>query len=59
MRRSELFKPEYATKWASYKPQAAGRLLDEIGLAGRGADAIRLLPDGRSAIIVSRVRRRY
>ncbi len=28
MRRSELFKPEYATKWASYEPQAAGRLLD-------------------------------
>lgn len=52
MPRSELFKPEYATRWASYEPQAAGRLLDEIGLARRDANAIRLLPDGRSAIIV-------
>jgi peptide/nickel transport system substrate-binding protein len=52
MPRSELFKPEYATKWARYEPQAANRLLDEIGLTKRDANAIRLLPDGRSAIIV-------
>jgi peptide/nickel transport system substrate-binding protein len=52
MSRSELFKPEYATKWATYDPRAAGRLLDEIGLTSRDANAIRVLPDGRSAIIV-------
>jgi peptide/nickel transport system substrate-binding protein len=52
MPRSELFKPEYATRWARYEPQAASRLLDEIGLTKRDANAIRLRPDGRSAIIV-------
>jgi peptide/nickel transport system substrate-binding protein len=52
MSRSELFKPEYASKWANYDPQAASKLLDEIGLTKRDANAIRLLPDGRSAIIV-------
>jgi peptide/nickel transport system substrate-binding protein len=52
MERSELFKPEYATKWATYDPKLADKLLDEAGLGKRGADGIRLLPDGRSAIIV-------
>jgi peptide/nickel transport system substrate-binding protein len=52
MSRSELFKPEYASKWANYDLPAASRLLDEIGLTKRDANAIRLLPDGRSAIIV-------
>ena len=52
MSRSALFKPEYATRWAGYDPTAAGRLLDEIGLTGRGADGIRRLPDGRAATIV-------
>jgi peptide/nickel transport system substrate-binding protein len=52
MPRSTLFKPEYATEWAKYDPKAAGKLLDEIGLTKRYANAIRLLPDGRSAIIV-------
>jgi peptide/nickel transport system substrate-binding protein len=51
MSRSVLFKPEYATKWAQYDPAAANKLLDEIGLK-RGSDGIRLLPDGRSAIII-------
>ncbi len=52
MPRSDLFEPEYATRWATYEPQAANRLLDEMGLVGRNADAIRLLPGGRPAIIV-------
>jgi peptide/nickel transport system substrate-binding protein len=52
MPRSELFKPEYAARWAQYDPQAASRLLDEIGLTGRDANGIRQLPDGRSAIVV-------
>lgn len=52
MPRSELFKPEYAARWAQYDPQAATRLLDEIGLIRRDANGIRLLPDGRSATVV-------
>ena len=52
MARSVLFKPEYATKWASYDPKLANRLLDEAGLGKRGSDGIRLLPDGRPATIV-------
>ena len=52
MERSELFKPEYATKWATYDPKLANKLLDEAGLNKRGADGLRLLPDGRPATIV-------
>jgi len=52
MSRSTLFKPEYATKWARYDPKLAARLLDEIGLARRGSNDIRLLPDGRPATLV-------
>jgi len=52
MERSELFKPEYATKWAQFNPKAAEKLLDEAGLNKRGQDGIRLLPDGRPATIV-------
>jgi peptide/nickel transport system substrate-binding protein len=52
MERSELFKPEYATKWAQYDLKRANKLLDEIGLTKRDAQGIRLLPDGRPATIV-------
>ena len=52
MERAELFKPEYATKWAKYDPKLASKLLDEVGLNKRGSDGIRLLPDGRPATIV-------
>ncbi len=52
MERTELFKPEYATKWAQYDPKLANKLLDEVGLTKRGPDGIRLLPDGRPATIV-------
>src|SRR3984957_1811858 len=52
MERSELFKPAYATKWANYDPKLANKLLDEIGLTKRDPQGIRLLPDGRPAIIV-------
>ena len=52
MERSELFKPEYATKWATYDPKLSNQLLDEAGLNKRRPDGIRLLPDGRPAIIV-------
>lgn len=52
MERSELFKPEYAKKWAQYDPKLANKLLDEIGLTKKDSQGIRLLPDGRPATIV-------
>ena len=52
MERSELFKPEYATKWANYDLKQANYLLDEIGLNKRNDEGTRLLPNGRSATIV-------
>jgi peptide/nickel transport system substrate-binding protein len=52
MRRSPLFKPEYATKWATYDPKTANALLDEIGLGRKNDLGFRLLPDGRQATII-------
>ena len=52
MPRSVLFKPEYASEWAQHDPKLANKLLDEIGLTRRDATGVRLLPDGRSAILV-------
>jgi peptide/nickel transport system substrate-binding protein len=52
MKRSVLFKPEYAAKWATYDPKQANKLLDEIGLAKRNENGVRLLPDGRPATII-------
>jgi len=52
MRRSELFKPAYASTWATYDPVLANRLLDQCGLLKRNDEGIRLLPNGRSATIV-------
>jgi peptide/nickel transport system substrate-binding protein len=52
MPRSPLFKPEYATKWATHDPKAAEKLLDEVGLNKKGGDGIRLLPNGEPAVLV-------
>ena len=52
MPRSELFKPEYATKWADYDPKLANKLLDEVGLTKKDSQGFRLLPNGRPATIV-------
>lgn len=52
MPRSELFKPEYASRWANYDVKLANRLLDEAGLTRRNDQGVRLLPDGQPAIIV-------
>jgi peptide/nickel transport system substrate-binding protein len=52
MQRSRLFKPEYATKWATYDPKQANKLLDEIGLATHNDEGIRMLPNGHSATII-------
>lgn len=48
---SPLHKPEYTSAWASYDPDQANALLDEIGLQKRGANGIRYIPDGRQANI--------
>ena len=52
---SPLFKSEYRTRWATYDPAAASKLLDEVGLSKRGDDKVRLLPDGRPLEIVVEV----
>jgi peptide/nickel transport system substrate-binding protein len=52
LRQSPLYREGYAKTWATYDPEAANRLLDEIGLTARDEDGIRLLPDGRPMMIV-------
>ena len=52
IRRSSLFKPEYATKWATYDRKRANTLLDEMGLDKKDRLGFRLLPDGRPATII-------
>ena len=49
---SSLFKDEYQTKWTQFDPDLANQLLDGLGLTNRGADGIRLMPDGRPLQIV-------
>jgi peptide/nickel transport system substrate-binding protein len=44
---SPLYRPEYRNEWATYDPELANRLLDEIGLTRRDGRGMRLLPDGR------------
>ena len=49
---SPFWDEKNATAWAQYDPETANALLDEIGLTERDKNGIRMLPDGRSAIIV-------
>ncbi|MDK1493770.1 ABC transporter substrate-binding protein [Sinorhizobium sp. 7-81] len=49
---SPLFRPEFASAWAAHDPAQANSLLDAAGLAKRGSNGIRILPDGRAAQIV-------
>ena len=49
---SPLFDPGNTAAWASYDPGRANRLLDAAGLSQRGANGIRLLPDGRPMELV-------
>ncbi len=44
---SPLYRDEYGERCVAYDPDAANRLLDELGLDKRNARGIRLLPDGR------------
>ncbi len=49
---SPFFDPENRAAWAQYDVAAANALLDDMGLAERRADGIRLLPDGRPMLFV-------
>jgi peptide/nickel transport system substrate-binding protein len=49
---SPFFKQEYRDAWASHDVAQANALLDEAGLDKRGADGIRLLPDGKPMELV-------
>ncbi|GGH23674.1 peptide/nickel transport system substrate-binding protein [Cribrihabitans marinus] len=44
---SPFFDEANRDAWAEFDPEEANRLLDEAGLDKRGANGIRLLPDGR------------
>ncbi|MEO0327085.1 MAG: ABC transporter substrate-binding protein [Pseudomonadota bacterium] len=48
MPQSDLYKDEYATKWATLDIELANKLLDEMGLDKRNEDGVRLLSDGRA-----------
>lgn len=50
--KSKLFEPDFRTKWATYDPAEANRLLDEVGLKKKRSDGIRLLPNGEPLQIV-------
>lgn len=52
---SRLFEPRYRSRYAEYDPARASALLDEAGLAARGAGGVRKLPDGRILEIVVEV----
>ncbi|MTH98953.1 ABC transporter substrate-binding protein [Roseibium sp. RKSG952] len=49
---SPLYKPEYRTLHATYQPDKANQLLDDIGLTKRNGDGIRRMPDGRPLDII-------
>jgi peptide/nickel transport system substrate-binding protein len=49
---SPLFNQEYQTLWATFDPDQANALLDEMGLDKRDDSGTRLLPDGRPIEIV-------
>jgi peptide/nickel transport system substrate-binding protein len=47
-----MYSPEIQKMWASYDPDQANALLDQMGLSQRNEDGIRLLPDGRPLQII-------
>ncbi|WP_102224848.1 ABC transporter substrate-binding protein [Acidimangrovimonas sediminis] len=49
---SVLYKPGYASRWATHDPDRANALLDAAGLDRRNGAGIRLLPDGRPMDLV-------
>ena len=49
---SPLYDEERSTLYATYDPDAANALLDEMGLTERDGDGIRLLPDGEPLEVI-------
>ncbi|MEK0083446.1 ABC transporter substrate-binding protein [Benzoatithermus flavus] len=49
---SPLYRKEYGERCTAYDPDAANRILDELGLKRRGSGGVRLLPDGRPMELV-------
>ncbi len=49
---SPLYREENRFAWTRHDPDAANRLLDEIGLVERDSRGVRKLPDGRSLEII-------
>jgi len=49
---SPLYRDSTRLTWASYAPQQANKLLDELGLVRDAATGLRRLPDGRPMTIV-------
>ncbi len=49
---SPLYEEAVANKWVTLDYDAANALLDEMGLAERNDEGVRLLPDGRPVVIV-------
>ena len=48
---ARFYRPEWQTLWATYDPDLANQLLDEIGLDGRDRDGFRTFPDGSNLTI--------
>jgi peptide/nickel transport system substrate-binding protein len=49
---SPLYKDDYRSAWATYDPERAIRLLEDMGMTWVDPDGIRHLPDGRRAELV-------
>jgi peptide/nickel transport system substrate-binding protein len=52
LQRSALFRPDFRAAWTKFDLKAANALLDAMGLTGRDAAGLRLLPDGRPMEII-------
>ncbi len=52
LRQSPLFDERFAKAWASFDPDMANKLLDQVGLTKRDEDGVRLLPDGKRAELI-------
>ena len=48
---ARFYRPEWQTLWATYDPDLANQLLDEVGLDGRDRDGFRTFPDGSNLTI--------
>jgi len=49
---SPLYRRDYTTRWATYDPEQANKLLDGLGLAHRNEEGLRLLANGEPMELV-------